>query len=146
MLKQYSSFPSTFPSTAVKQTIRGGVFDFAPTSLKESYVGTAPDKGFLAAKAAEGSLSADAHLVEVGLPSPRFEPEGGFAVASSSASTSTAAVPPQEGTGNTTISRHARRTSSIARQLGVDKALIESVAAALGLTIEPGSPSSTFSA
>ncbi|GAA5866222.1 hypothetical protein JCM8547_007208 [Rhodosporidiobolus lusitaniae] len=133
---QQTTRRKSFSANPAKQTIRGGVFDtfsFTPSALKETYVGTAPDKGFLAAKQAAGDLKEEAHLVEVGLPSPRFLPEAGVPAALQSA-------PSSPTTGNTVVPRHRRRRSSVAAQLNIDKALVESVAQALGIALEPSSP------
>ncbi|GAA5838009.1 hypothetical protein JCM11251_006822 [Rhodosporidiobolus azoricus] len=115
---------------------------FTPSSLKEKFVGTAPDQALLAAKQAEGTFVDDSQLVELGLPSPRFrverrdEPEDVVQHVHAS---------PTKAGGKTVVSRsisHIRRRSSIAAQLNIDKALVESVAAALGITLaEPASTS-----
>ncbi|GAA6021264.1 hypothetical protein JCM10207_002595 [Rhodosporidiobolus poonsookiae] len=94
---------------------------FTPASLKESYVGTAPDKAFLAAKQADGAHADEARLVEVGLPSPRF---------------SSASPGEEVQTEGKPAPAHRRRRSSVAAQLNIDKALVESVAAALGIALD----------
>ncbi|GAA5886547.1 hypothetical protein JCM6882_001683 [Rhodosporidiobolus microsporus] len=130
---------SSRPVTSIpsKPLIRGAAAvdasSFVPSSLKEKFVGTAPDQALLAAKQADGSFVDDAQLVEVGLPSPRF---GGLEEALAGA----AAEPtsPTKAGGNTVVQRgHHRRRSSIAAQLNIDKALVESVAAALGIELHP---------
>ncbi|GAA6044034.1 hypothetical protein JCM8097_001380 [Rhodosporidiobolus ruineniae] len=142
--RERSSIP-TAPSTG----IRNGVFDAfhpVPSSLKESYVGTAPSKGFLAAHPVDGkdpteasAGTVDAQLVDEGVPEPRFEDEGVAA-----ADDDKLAPPSSANEGlNTVLPRqqhHRRRRSSVAAQLNIDKALVESVARALGISLEPSSP------
>ncbi|GAA5950509.1 hypothetical protein JCM10213_000987, partial [Rhodosporidiobolus nylandii] len=126
------------PSTPAHSSIRGGAdsSSFTPSTLQASYVGTAPDKSFLAAKQAEGALFADAQLVNVGLPSPRFALEG---IPSAALDRPLNTTKPTSPAGDTVVTRHRRRRSSVAAQLNIDKAVVESVAAALGIALEPSS-------
>ncbi|GAA5984507.1 hypothetical protein JCM11641_007005 [Rhodosporidiobolus odoratus] len=127
---------ASFNSSSVKSS-SFELNSFTPSSLKESFVGTAPDKAFLAAKQAKGGLVDDAQLVELGLPSPRF----GLQDAPQSTAEERGKPATVPG-GNTVVSRHHRRRSSVAAQLNIDKALVESVAAALGISLEASASSS----
>ncbi|GAA5886539.1 hypothetical protein JCM6882_001680 [Rhodosporidiobolus microsporus] len=132
----HSPLQQPVTSTPSKPLVRGpaavDTSSFVPSSLKEKFVGTAPDQALLAAKQADGTFVDDAQLVEVGLPSPRF---GGLEEAQTGAAEPTS---PTKAGGNTVVQRgHHRRRSSIAAQLNIDKALVESVAAALGIELHP---------